>query len=100
MEGINKYPIKIKGSIFTCIFRYKRCGLVQVTHQHVYISDNVDGLYLSREVLVALQMTAQGFPRVGVVTDHNVEGVSLVASFSCPSRKDPIPLGEGILEEL
>ena len=89
MHAANKAPIKILGAAIIRLSGTAKSGKRVETRQILYVTDNADKLFISREACISLGMISKNFPSIG-------EAASLITSSKeaicdCPRRTPPPP---------
>ena len=65
MHAANKQDIKILGAAIVRLCGISKTGKQLQTRQILYITDNADKLFISREACIALGMISKDFPAIG-----------------------------------
>ena len=101
MHAANSNGITILGCIIATISATKECGTLVESKQIIYISEDCNKLFLSRETCAALGIISQDFPVIGEAevfatrskTDEVDEVLSndtgITAPCECPRREPP-----------
>ena len=96
MHAANNNDIRILGA---AILRFTGSGEIHLeTRQMVYVTDNSDQLYLSREACIELGLISKSFPKLGetfglgsyAATEDQQISSSIICN--CPKRDPPPPL--------
>ena len=99
MSAVNRDVIPILGAVILRLSGKTGSGKVIETAQICYVTDVIEGAYLSREACTTLGIIPSDFPRIGSATQQPMSVSSAAASLrdekcdcSCPIRTKPPPL--------
>ena len=99
MSAVNRDVIPILGAVILRLSGKSGSGKVIETAQICYVTDVIEGAYLSREACTTLGIIPSDFPRIGSATQQPMSVSSAAASprdeecdCSCPIRTKPPPL--------
>ena len=99
MSAVNRDVIPILGAVILRLSGKSGSGKVIETAQICYVTDMIEGAYLSREACTTLGIIPSDFPRIGSATQQPMSVSSAAASprdeeceCSCPIRTKPPPL--------
>ncbi len=105
MHAANNKGISILGAVIMRLSGKSSDGNVVETRQMVYVTDNSDKLFLSKEACMALGMISSNFPMIGEVsgTDESIDSTRDTSppvpieshptvECECPKRSTPPPI--------
>ena len=99
MSAVNRDVISTLGAVILRLSGKSGSGKVIETAQICYVTDLIEGAYLSREACTTLGIIPSDFPRIGSATQQPMSVSSAAASpldeecdCSCPIRTKPQPL--------
>ena len=111
MHAANNKGIRILGAAILCLSGKGPNGEIRETRQMVYVTDNSDKLFLSREACTALGMITAQFPTIGEIVGTVTEEACLShvdesaplsdrhssnSTCDCPRREMPPPAPTGM----
>jgi hypothetical protein len=89
MHAANNVDIKILGAVIFRISGKGTRGETYETPQIVYVTNNSDKVFLSREACASLGMITPNFPTIGEARNINNEIIETISeSVSSPSTQD------------
>ena len=90
MRAANKGNIRILGAAIVRMSGRSQQGLLHETRQIMYVTDNSDHLFISREACQALGMISEHFPAIGEMS-QTLTAASVATKCECPLREPPPP---------
>ena len=89
MAAANKRPINILGAIIVSFKGKDIDGKILESRQMMYITDNTEKIFLSKEACRDLGIISHKFPKIG---EMSIAASSDVSRCKCPKRQLPPPL--------
>ena len=88
MHAANKQDIKILGAAIVRLCGISKTGKQLQTRQILYVTDNADKLFISREACIALGMISKDFPTIGEMASLDMSSQPSIIC-ECPRRRPP-----------
>ena len=99
MSAVNRHAIPILGAVILRLSGKSNFGEIRETAQVCYVTDVIEGAYLSREACAKLGIIPNDFPRIGSAPQQpmsigsaTVNSLNEKCNCSCPVRTKPPPL--------
>ena len=99
MSAVNRDAIPILGAVILRLSGKSNFGGIRETAQVCYVTDVIEGAYLSREACAKLGIIPNDFPRIGSspqqpmsIGSATVNSLNEKCNCSCPVRTKPPPL--------
>ena len=88
VHAANKQDIGIPGAAIVTLCGISKTSKQLETRQILYITDNTDKLFISREACIALGMISKDFPAIGEMASLDISSQPSIIC-ECPRRRPP-----------